>query len=241
MNMTDRMKNIDKYMKKTNSDRIGWIMIWLTALLIMPLSSFQSGSDTGLFYLICSAGLLFAATWEYMNKFLEIARVETGSGEAAFGLIQSAHTGRFSDIMCLHAFDSKGYFRHLLLHLIPMQALTIVYAAALGIGSLLEREVSVCLVLAAAGIPVMTVLIRGAVFRYTLMHENRILSAMGGVIGFAYDLLRFVVYEIILISIVLLAFALLGSHLTMYGIGEEEVAMISVSARPQEVARLSQS
>ncbi|MCR5249890.1 MAG: hypothetical protein K6E50_04725 [Lachnospiraceae bacterium] len=230
MKTAECMKRLYDHVRRINKERIGWIAIWITVWFIMPISGFEHGIETGLYFLICSGALLFAASWEYADKFLEIGRAEGATEGPALSLGLLGSTGRFVNIMRLHAFDSNAYFRILIRRLFPWQALTIAYAAVLGIVRLIEGKVSLCLVLAAALIPVLTLLMRAGGFRHALMHESRRMAALGGVIRFAYRLAVFILYETVLLSLVLLALALIGSSLAMRGIDEKQVAMVSVGS-----------
>ena len=227
----NKMKNFYKYVHKINKERIGWIIIWITAMLSMPLNGTETGEGLKGMFTVCSIVLIFIAAMDYVDKYLEID--EPDGEENTLIAIYGSIYGRFEMLMRSHSFDISSYFNMLAVRLIPMQLITIVYLAVLRCTDLIAADVVVFPAAATVLIPPAVVLLRSIRFKHQLMNDRSTASlVLRGIVISLYSLARMIIYAIVSILIMFIGYSVITQDLVMHGFTDNEVASSMVPAGP---------
>lgn len=226
-----KMKRFHKYISKLNRERIGWIIIWITAMLSMPLNGNGSGEDLSGMFTVSSIILIFIAAMDYVDKYLDIDEPDWDCG--VFTAIYGGMNGRFEILMHSHSFDTGSYFKILMTGMIPMQIITIVYLAVLRFFDLIAADVVVFPALATVLIPPVVILLRAFRFQYLLMHDRSTGSlVLRGIVISLYGMARLLIFAIVFILMMFIGFSAITQDLVMRGIADNEVASSMVSSGP---------
>ena len=229
MNMTasNKMERFYKKMHKLNSQRIGWIAVWITVLIGIPLCTLSSGSnELGLLYTISAALLIMMSSLNYVKKYMEMDQDDTTQPSLS---AMTGSSARFANFMLVHSFDTASYFRILMLRLIPLQLISVIYIVLLKVFNMTDNmPVMIAIVIA---VPTLVILLSGLSFRHSLSHEYSLLHRMmrGGV-AYIYTIGSFIAYEVYLASLVIIIVAIAFDSLVMKGIEDTEIVRISSSA-----------
>ncbi|MCR4585754.1 MAG: hypothetical protein K5686_08520 [Lachnospiraceae bacterium] len=226
MNTSDNMRLFYDKVHKMNSSRIGWIAVWLTTLIGIPLCGLSSKENSlSLFYTICAILLFLTASINYVKKYLGLSADD--STEISFISLASPGSD-FADIMRVHAFDTAAYFRVLMLRFIPMQIFSVVCIAVPALMGLTDKKAMPVLIAAVVILPHLVMLISSLAFRHSLSHESGSVSLIfSGVISGLYTLISFLGYELYLAFLVLTVIAVTADKGMLAGIDETEIASVA--------------
>ena len=227
MTASNKMELFYGKMHKLNSQRIGWLAIWITALAGIPLCTLNSdGNDLGLFYTIVALLLFMMASISYVKKYTELDQDDTTEPSLT---AMTGSSARFANFMLVHSFDTFAYFRILMLRFIPVQAISAILIILLGVFKLTENmPVMLAIVII---VPLVVICLSALSFRHSLSHEYGLLHRfMRGTVAYIYTIVSFIGYEIYLASLVLIIVAIVYDKKVMEGLADTEIARISSGA-----------
>ncbi len=226
MSTSKKMRSFYDKIRKMNSSRIGWITVWITTLIGIPLCGLTSDNNSlSLFYTICAVLLFLMASINYVKKYLELSADDS----TEFSVFSLASAGsEFSDIMRVHAFDTAAYFRTLMLRFIPMQVFSVICIAVPALMGLTDKKAMPVLIAAVVIIPPLVMLLSAQAFRHSLSHERSTVSNVcTGFISGIYTLISFLGYELYLASLVMTVIAITADKGMLSGIEETEIASVA--------------
>ena len=226
------MNDFRSYMGKRNKSIYGWIVIWLTGIMLFLLMSEKYGKNDGgrigMAFVLGAGLLLLMATAEYVKKYTHFYGMESASGEAGF--IGSPSHEDLTDVARVLSFDAGSYFFLLGKRLLPMQIVSEVIVLAIGLIARIQIAQLLVFLVMIALLPWAWLLVKR--FQLERMMTRGYSVAEKFLIGFLKAIgtfARIILVGLSFVSFVLLVIELCGTSKLLAGIDEQEAVRFSMN------------
>ena len=235
------MNDFRSYMGKRNKSIYGWIVIWLTGIMLFLLMSEKYGKNDGgrigMAFVLGAGLLLLMATAEYVKKYTHFYGMESASGEAGF--IGSPSHEDLTDIARVLSFDAGSYFFLLGKRLLTMQIVSEVAVLAIGLIARIQIAQLLVFLVMIALLPWAWLLVKR--FQLERMMTRGYSVAEKFLIGFLKAIgtfARIILVGLSFVSFVLLVIGLCGTSKLLAGIDEQEAVRFSMNGGIWMIATL---
>jgi hypothetical protein len=232
MNHQKVMNDFRMYMGKRNKSIYGWIVIWLTGIVLFLLTSEKygktAGEHVGMVYVLGAGLLLLMATAEYVKKYTHFYGMGSASNEVGF--LGSPSQENLADIARSLSFDAGSYFFLLGKRLLPMQVVSEVIVLAIGlIGKIQILQLIIFMIMIVllpwAWLLVKRIQLQRMMTRGSNAGERFLLGFLRAIATFA----RIILVGLSFVYFAFLVIGLCGTSKLLAGIDEQEVVRFSMN------------
>ncbi|MBQ8950872.1 MAG: hypothetical protein IJ065_06845 [Eubacterium sp.] len=222
------IKNFISYMGRNNRQLFGWIVTWITSVLMFCISVNSEGvtkENLSAFNTVLAVMLLVIAVNMYIDKYIRFYRTKDISKieDAAFLRNES-----LIEVMKSHSFDMGMYFKELYVRLIPVQIISSVLLCIAGIFKFYPMTYAALFAAIMLVVPGLAAFIRYRAAAFELNHRVGLLfKVVMGLIKGVYSFARIFVVGVSFIMLGTLALAIFSSNVVLKGFDDGTAVCIT--------------